>query len=222
MRVHLRALPAARVGAAPAPDRPRRPHPLVRGTEDRASLDIDSLLRPVYGHQKQGASYGHAKISGRTVLRKGLNPLVTTLSTAQAAPVVAQMRLRAGKTGSGRGAASQLRSAITTARACEVVEFDSAPQSSGVRTELKIVAGAPHVYDLISPDCSATVAALARRCPRRPCRRSCSTFHRGTRSRGIPDNRRHLTRSPDRRTAGSVGHDSPGSGHHPDADCSST
>lgn len=52
------------------------------------------------------------------MLRKGLNPLVTTLSTAQSAPVVAEMRLRAGKTGSGRGAASQLRSAITTAKAC--------------------------------------------------------------------------------------------------------
>jgi hypothetical protein len=92
--------------------------PLLPGIEERAFLDIDSLLRPVYGHAKEGASYGHAKVSGRTVLRKGLNPLVTTLSTVQAAPVVAEMRLRAGKTGSGRGAASQLRSAITTARAC--------------------------------------------------------------------------------------------------------
>ncbi|QHE73845.1 Mobile element protein (plasmid) [Rhodococcus sp. WAY2] len=88
------------------------------GIEERAFLDIDSLLRPVYGHAKEGASYGRAKVSGRTLLRKGLNPLVTTLSTAHAAPVVAEMRLRAGKTGSGRGAASQLRSAITTARAC--------------------------------------------------------------------------------------------------------
>ncbi|MFZ2177214.1 MAG: IS1380 family transposase [Rhodococcus sp. (in: high G+C Gram-positive bacteria)] len=92
--------------------------PRLPGIEDRAFLDIDSLLRPVYGHQKQGASYGHAKIAGRALLRKGLSPLVTTLSTANSAPVVAEMRLRAGKTGSGRGAASQLRSAISTARAC--------------------------------------------------------------------------------------------------------
>ena len=92
--------------------------PLLPGIAERAFLDIDSLLRPVYGHQKQGASYGHAKIAGRALLRKGLSPLVTTLSTAQAAPVITEMRLRAGKTGSGRGAASQLRSAITTARAC--------------------------------------------------------------------------------------------------------
>ena len=44
-------------------------------------LDIDSLLRPVYGHEKQGASFGHAKIAGRALLRKGLSPLITTLST---------------------------------------------------------------------------------------------------------------------------------------------
>ena len=35
-----------------------------------------------------------------------------------AAPVIAEMRLRSGKTGSGRAAASQVKSAITTARAC--------------------------------------------------------------------------------------------------------
>src|SRR6188508_1269645 len=33
---------------------------LLPGIEQRAFLDIDSLLRPVYGHLKQGASFGHA------------------------------------------------------------------------------------------------------------------------------------------------------------------
>ena len=55
--------------------------PLLPGIAERAFLDIDSLLRPVYGHQKQGASYGHAKIAGRALLRKGLSPQVTVLST---------------------------------------------------------------------------------------------------------------------------------------------
>ena len=82
-------------------------------------LDIDSLLRPVYGHQKQGASFGHAKIAGRALLRKGLSPLITTLSTPTAAPVIAEAWLRSGKTGSGRGAARQLKQAITTARAID-------------------------------------------------------------------------------------------------------
>ena len=60
-------------------------------------MDIDSLLRPVYGHAKQGASFGHTKIAGKQVLRRGLSPLATTISTPQAAPVVAGIRLRAGR-----------------------------------------------------------------------------------------------------------------------------
>ena len=47
--------------------------PLLPGIEQRAFLDIDSLLRPVYGHHKQGATFGHAKIAGRALLRKGTN-----------------------------------------------------------------------------------------------------------------------------------------------------
>ena len=77
---------------------------LLRGADVRAYLDIDSLLRAVHGHAKQGASYGHAKIAGKQVLRKGLSPLVTTLSTDIAAPVITGIRLRAGKTNSGKGA----------------------------------------------------------------------------------------------------------------------
>ena len=35
------------------------------GIETQAFVDIDSLLRPVFGHAQQGASFGHAKIAGR-------------------------------------------------------------------------------------------------------------------------------------------------------------
>ena len=79
---------------------------LLPGADVRAFIDIDSLLRPVYGHAKQGASYGHTKIAGKQVLRKGLSPLATTISTETAAPVIAGMRLRAGqdRLGQGRGA----------------------------------------------------------------------------------------------------------------------
>jgi hypothetical protein len=90
---------------------------LLPGLAQRAYIDIDSLLRPVYGHHKQGASYGHTKIAGKQILRKGLSPLVTTISTDQATPVVAGIRLRAGKTGSGKNAASMVTDAIRTARA---------------------------------------------------------------------------------------------------------
>jgi len=103
LRAHLVAL-VARTGCLP-------------GIETRCFLDIDSLLRPVYGHQKQGASYGHTKISSKQVLRKGLSPLATVISTERAAPMIAGIRLRAGKAGSGKGAASMVTEAIATARA---------------------------------------------------------------------------------------------------------
>ncbi|EUA40045.1 putative tnpC protein [Mycobacterium avium subsp. avium 2285 (R)] len=70
---------------------------LLPGSDKGAFIDIDSLLRPVYGHAKQGASYGHTKIAGKQILRKGLSPLVTTISTTGAAPAITGMRLRPGK-----------------------------------------------------------------------------------------------------------------------------
>ena len=90
---------------------------LLPGADVRAFVDIDSLLRPVYGHAKQGASYGHTKIAGKQILRKGLSPLATTISTAGAAPVIAGMRLRAGRANSGKGAGRMVAQAIGTARA---------------------------------------------------------------------------------------------------------
>ena len=89
---------------------------VLAGIEAQAYVDIDSLLRPVFGHAKQGASFGHTKIAGKQVLRKGLSPLATTISTPTAAPLVTGIRLRAGKAGSGRGADSMVVEAINTAR----------------------------------------------------------------------------------------------------------
>ena len=110
---------------------------LLAGIQEQAFIDIDSLLRPVYGHAKQGASFGHTKIAGKQVLRKGLSPLATTISTRHAAPVLAGIRLRAGKAGSGKGAASMVREAISTARAAGatgeiLVRGDSAYGNSAV------------------------------------------------------------------------------------------
>jgi hypothetical protein len=110
---------------------------LLPGADVRAFVDIDSLLRPVYGHKIQGASYGHSKIAGTQILRKGLSPLATTLSTDLAAPVITGMRLRAGKAGSGKGAARMISQAISTARTAGVtgailVRGDSAYGSRAV------------------------------------------------------------------------------------------
>src|SRR6478672_7721929 len=90
---------------------------LLPGIGEQALVDIDSLLRPVFGHAKQGASYGHTKIAGKQVLRKGLSPLAATISTEHGAPVIAGIRLRAGRAGSGKGAASMVADAVRTARA---------------------------------------------------------------------------------------------------------
>ena len=90
---------------------------LLLGANQQVFIDIDSLLRPVYGHAKQGASYGHTKIAGKQILRKGLSPLATTISTASCAPVIAGMRLRAGRANSSKGAGRMVAQAIGTARA---------------------------------------------------------------------------------------------------------
>ena len=90
---------------------------LLPGADEQMFIDIDSLLRPVYGHAKQGASYGHTKIAGKQILRKGLSPLATTISTAGSAPVIAGLRLRAGRANSAKGAARMVAQAISTARA---------------------------------------------------------------------------------------------------------
>lgn len=116
-------------------------------------VDIDSLLRPVYGHAKEGASFGHAKIAGRQVLRRGLSPLAATISTAATTPLVAEMRLRGGKTGSGKKAASMVKSAVCTARVAApgaqvMVRGDSAFGNSKVITAVR-AAGASFSLTLV-------------------------------------------------------------------------
>jgi hypothetical protein len=105
--------------------------PLLDGAEALTFVDIDSMLRRVYGKQKQGIGFGHAKVGGYNVWLRGYNPLLATLCTPLSAPVIAATRLRSGNAGSARGAATMIAEAITTARACGatgeiVVRADSA------------------------------------------------------------------------------------------------
>jgi hypothetical protein len=105
--------------------------PLLAGADVLTFVDIDSMLRRVYGKQKQGIGFGHAKVGGYNVYLRGYNPLIATLSTPLSAPVIAATRLRSGNAGSARGAASMIAEAITTARSCGasdqiVVRADSA------------------------------------------------------------------------------------------------
>ncbi|ASW54244.1 IS1380 family transposase [Plantactinospora sp. KBS50] len=105
--------------------------PLLAGADVLTFVDIDSMLRRVYGKRKQGIGFGHAKVGGYNVWLRGYNPLIATVSTPLSAPVVAATRLRSGNTGSGKGAASMIAETIGTARACGasgeiVVRADSA------------------------------------------------------------------------------------------------
>jgi hypothetical protein len=92
--------------------------PLLPDAATVAYVDVDSLLRRVYGSAKQGAAFGHAKVGGYNVRLRGLSPLVAAISTPRAAPLVAATRLRGGNAGSARAAASLVKQAISTARAC--------------------------------------------------------------------------------------------------------
>jgi hypothetical protein len=92
--------------------------PLLPGADVLAFVDIDSTQKRVYGHRKQGARFGHAKIGGKSLLLRGLSALAATVSTPLAAPVIAGVRLRGGNAGSARGAAGFAAEAIGTARAC--------------------------------------------------------------------------------------------------------
>jgi hypothetical protein len=99
--------------------------PLLPGSEVLAFADIDSTQKRVYGHKKQGARFGHAKIHGKSLLVRGLNALAATISTPLAAPVIAGTRLRGGNAGSSRGAAGFAAEAIGAAGMI-VTRMDSA------------------------------------------------------------------------------------------------
>ena len=91
--------------------------PARTGAEQLTWLDIDSCQRRVYGHAKQGAGFGHAKVGGYQLRLRGLNPLIAAISTPTSAPLVAGTRLRGATTASVRGAASFVSAQISTARA---------------------------------------------------------------------------------------------------------
>ena len=71
-----------------------RQAPLLPGADTLAFIDIDSMQKRVYGHQKQGARFGHTKIQGKSLLVRGVNALAATISTPLAAPVIAATRRR--------------------------------------------------------------------------------------------------------------------------------
>ncbi len=83
--------------------------PLVAGIGGPVLVDIDDTIIPVHGYAKQGAGFGYTKV-------RGLNALLVTATTVQAAPVIVAQRLRKGSCGSPRGAARIVADALATVR----------------------------------------------------------------------------------------------------------
>ncbi|WP_220040528.1 IS1380 family transposase, partial [Streptomyces tateyamensis] len=87
-----------------------RTTPLLPGADKVAFVDIDPTHRRVYGRAKQGAEVGRFK-GVRT-----LHPILATLSTPLARPVIAAVRLRRGKAADARGAGPFTAEALAAAK----------------------------------------------------------------------------------------------------------
>jgi hypothetical protein len=140
-----------------------RQAPLLPGAETLAFIDIDSMQKRVYGHQKQGAKFGHTKIQGKSLLVRGLNALAAVISTPIAAPAIAATRLRGGNAASARGAASLAAQAIGTARDCGctgtiIVRLDSAYYNAAV---IGAVRGQRARFSVTAPMNASIRAAIA-------------------------------------------------------------
>ncbi len=139
--------------------------PLLPGRDTVAFLDIDSMQKRVYGHQKQVAAFGHTKIQGKSLLVRGLNALAATISTPVAAPVIAATRLRGGNAASARGAASFAAASVATARAtgCTgtlVARADSAFYSAAFTGAVRRAGAFFSVTVRMDPKVKAAVAAI--------------------------------------------------------------
>jgi Transposase DDE domain group 1 len=83
--------------------------PMVAGVDQYALVDIDDRIIEVHGYAKGGSGYGYSGV-------RGLNSLIATLTTNQAAPVIVAQRLRKGSCGSPRGAKPLVADALATVK----------------------------------------------------------------------------------------------------------
>jgi hypothetical protein len=139
--------------------------PLLPGRDVLALIDIDSQQKRVYGHAKQGAAFGPAKIQGKSLLVRGLNALAATISTPLGAPAIAATRLRGGNAASARGAASFAAEAVRTARAtgCTgtlLVRADSAFYSAAFASAVRAAGAFFSVTVQMNPHTQAAIAAI--------------------------------------------------------------
>ncbi|NKZ03135.1 IS1380 family transposase [Actinomadura latina] len=83
--------------------------PLLPGADQVAFIDVDSTHKQVFGRAKQGTQIGRFK-GVRT-----LHPLLATICTPIARPVIAGVRLRRGKAADARGAERFVAETLATA-----------------------------------------------------------------------------------------------------------
>ena len=83
--------------------------PVLAGIDGAVLVDVDDTIIEVHGYAKQGAGFGYTKV-------RGLNSLIATVITGQAAPVIVAQRLRKGSGGSSRGAARLVADTLATLR----------------------------------------------------------------------------------------------------------
>jgi hypothetical protein len=142
-----------------------RRSPLLPGADVLAFVDVDSQQKRVYGHAKQGAAFGPAKIGGKSLLMRGLNVLAATICTPLAAPVIAATRLRGGNAASARGAASMITEAVATACAAGctgtlIVRMDSAFYGSPACSAARRAGACFSVTVCANPKVRAAIAAI--------------------------------------------------------------
>src|SRR5450631_3368143 len=135
--------------------------PVVTGFGQRDLVDIDDTIIEVHGYAKQGSGYGYSGV-------RGLNAVLATLTTSQAAPVIVAQRLRKGSCGSPRGAKRLVTDALATVkkldagpgRAKVLLRADSAfyghgPVGAAVRAGAQV-----SVTVRLDPKVKAAIAAI--------------------------------------------------------------
>ncbi|MGW6276603.1 transposase [Kribbella sp. NPDC055071] len=149
--------PAASVDVAF--DDPKGRVELLPGADEVVFVDRDSTHRQVHGYAKQGAKVGRLKG------KKTLHPLIATMWTPIARPVVAAARLRKGKAADVRGAARFLAEALTTVRAIApdarvVVRADSKFYTAGVAAAAARYGASVSLTTGSNPSVDAAIATI--------------------------------------------------------------
>ncbi len=83
--------------------------PLLAGVDGDVLVDVDDTIIEVHGYAKQGAGFGYSGV-------RGINALISTITVADRAPVIAASRLRKGSTGSPKGASRLVADTLATLR----------------------------------------------------------------------------------------------------------